>query len=239
MWVWIVADIVVNRILNIEYLTSKFPIDARYSAVRRPQAEILDTRNSKRASRIELRESRGGFTLTEVLLVVLIIALVGGAGGGLYVSTYKRLQVDRAARDFLLTAQYARIMAIEQQSRYTMQLDAANKRFWLTTGQLDAETGQTAEVEVQDFYCKPVEMTDEVSFEDVQITPMSMESQEASDEEDAIAFLPNGTAQTAVVQIGDGKTHYAISIDAATGKATLYFGTAKDIKVNSVDLDAE
>jgi len=182
---------------------------------------------------------RGGFTLTEVLLVALIIALVGGIGGGIYVGTYKRLQVDKAARDFLLTVQYARIMAIEQQSRYIMQLDAANKRFWLTTGQWDAETGQTAQAVVRDFYCKPVEMTDEVGFEDIQITPMSMEAQEASDEEDAIAFLPNGTAQAAVVQIGDGKTHYAISIDAATGKATLYFGTDKEIKANSVDLDAE
>ena len=199
---------------------------------------VLNMRVHKPKFKIE-RARHVGFTLTEVLLVVLIIALVGGIGGGLYVGTYKRLQVDKAARDFLLTAKYARIMAIEQQSTYTMQMDAVNKRFWLTTGQLDTETGQTVDVEVRDFYCKPVQMTDEVAFEDIQITPISMEAQETSSEEDAIAFLPNGTAQTAVVQIGEGKTHYTISIDAATGKADLYFGIETEIKPKSVDLDAE
>ena len=179
-----------------------------------------------------------GFTITEVLLVVVIIALIAGVGGGLYVGTHKRMLVEKAAREFLLTAQYARIMAIEQQSRYTLQLDAANNRFWLATAQWDAQAGQTTQVIVQDYYCRPIELTGDVKFEDVQIAPMSLETAE-TDEGDAMVFLPNGSASSAVIRIGDGKTHYAISIDAATGKATMYFGTAEEIKMNSVDLDAE
>jgi prepilin-type N-terminal cleavage/methylation domain-containing protein len=180
----------------------------------------------------------GGFTLTEVLLVVVIIALVGGVGGGIYVGTHKRMEVEKAARDFLLTAQYARIMAIEQQSRYTMQLDSANNRFWLETGQWNEEAGQTTQVIVQDYYCRPVEFTGDVKFEDVLITPTGLEAAETN-EGDTIVFLPNGGASSAVVRIGDGKTHYAISVDAATGRATMYFGTAEKIQTSSVDLDAE
>lgn len=179
-----------------------------------------------------------GFTLTEVLLVVVIIALVGGIGGGIYVGTHKRMLVEKAARDFLLTAQYARIMAIEQGSRYMLQLDAANNGFWLTTSQWDEESGSSTQVIVQDYYCRPVELAGEVKFEDVRIVPVGLETAQ-TDEVDAIVFLPSGTASSAVVQIGDGKTHYAISIDAATGKATMYFGTTEKIKMNSVDLDAE
>ena len=179
-----------------------------------------------------------GFTITELLLVVIIIALIAGAGGGLYVGTHKRMLVEKAVRDFLLTAQYARIMAIEQQSRYTLQLDAANNRFWLATAQWDAETGQTTQVIVQDYYCRPIEFAGDVKFEDIQIAPTSLETSE-TDEGDAIVFLPNGSTSSAVIRIGDDKTNYAISIDAATGKATLYFGETEEIKASSVDLDAE
>ncbi|MHC4302711.1 MAG: pilus assembly FimT family protein, partial [Planctomycetota bacterium] len=49
-----------------------------------------------------------GFTIAEVLLVVLIIGLIAGSGTGLYVGTFKKLRVQRAAYDFFLTAQYAR-----------------------------------------------------------------------------------------------------------------------------------
>jgi type II secretory pathway pseudopilin PulG len=179
----------------------------------------------------------GGFTLTEVLLVVLIIALVGGVGGGIYVGTHKRMEVEKAARDFLLTAQYARIMAIEQQRRYTLQLDAANDKFWLAAEQWNEESGQTTQVIVQDYYCRPVEFTGDVKFEDVKIAAVGIETTETN-EGDAIVFSPDGTAWAAVVQIGDGKTHYAINVDAATAKATVYFGTVEKIQTSSVDLDA-
>ena len=200
-----------------------------------------------------------GFTLTEVLLVVVIIALVGGVGGGIYVGTHKRMLVEKAARDFLLTAQYARIMAIEQGSRYMLVIGAVRVRairesplhaapvysvedrnggFWLETLQWDEEARSSTQVVVQDYYCRPVEFTGDVKFENVLIAPTGLETAEAG-EENTIVFSPSGTASSAVVQIGDGKTHYAISIDAATGKTTMYFGLAEKIKASSVDLDAE
>ena len=211
--------------------------------------EKFEIRNSK--SEISLRT---GFTLTEMLLVVVIIALVGGVGGGIYVGTHKRMLVEKAARDFLLTAQYARIMAIEQGSRYMLRIGAVrepplhaapvssvedrNGGFWLETLQWDEGARSSTQVIVQDYYCRPVEFTGDVKFENVLIVPTGLETAEAG-EENTIVFSPSGTAYAAVVQIGDGKTHYAISIDAATGKTTMYFGLAEKIKASSVDLDAE
>jgi len=175
---------------------------------------------------IRCRTWRCGFTVAELLLVVMIIALVAGVSGGLYVGTHKRLLVEKAARDLLLTAKYARIMAIEQQHPYEIQLDVVNRGFWLTTSQWDEETGRTEPIVVRDYYCKPVQLEgDETATEDEQ--------------EQTIIFSPTGTAQTAVVQLGDGSSHYTVSISAATGKAKVYFGMVEGVEVGTIDLDAE
>jgi len=194
----------------------------------------------RRKSKVKVKAKRCGFTLVEVLVVVIIIALLGGLGSGIYVGTYKRILVEKAARDFFLTAQYARIMAIEKQRQYKILLDVANNGFLLTTTQLDEESGQTEQMVVKDSFCRPVEFADGVKFEDIQITPIGVETTTETDEEEqTIVFLPNGTAQSVVIQIGDGKTHYAVTISAATGKAKVYFGTTEDVEVVTIDLDAE
>ena len=54
-----------------------------------------------------------------------------------------------------------------------------------------------------------------------------------------MVFLPNGSAESAVLQIGDGKSHYTVAVVAATGKATLYAGTAQEIETVSIDLDIQ
>jgi len=190
----------------------------------------------RRKSKVNVKAKRCGFTLVEVLVVVVIIALLGGLGSGIYVGTYKRILVEKAARDFVLAAKYARIMAIERQRQYRMELDTANGGFYLTFNQLNVETEQTEQTIVRDLYSRPVEFVGDVKFEAVQITPLGSQS---SDEQTTIVFLPNGTAQSAVIQIGDGKNHYTVSICAATGKAKVHQGTAEEAEIGTVDLDKE
>jgi len=192
-------------------------------------------------SQAKIGAKQSGFTIAEIMAVVMLIALIAGVGGGIYMGTYKKMLVEKAARNFLLAAQYARIMAIEQQSQYEMHLDLVNGGFCLVTTQLDEDSEQAVQMIVQDSYCRPVEFEGDVRFEDVQVTPVSSETwaQDQTDEEQIIVFFPNGTADLAVVQIGDGKTHYTISISAATGKAKMYFGTTENVTSSSVDLDVE
>jgi len=66
-------------------------------------------------------------------MVVVIIGLITGAGAGLYVGTFRKMQVEKAAYDFFLTAKYARLIAVEKQSQYKMTLDLTNREFYLTT----------------------------------------------------------------------------------------------------------
>ena len=182
---------------------------------------------------------RKGFTVAELLVVVLIISLITGAGAGLYVGTFKKLQVEKAAYDFFLTAKYARLMAVEEQKQYKMELNLTAKGFYLTTTQWDQENGQSQEQIIKNYYCKPVQMEGEVTFEAAEIVPNGWEAESDTDEVKSITFSPNGTAQSSVVQIGDGKTHYSISISPATGRAKMVFGTVENVKVSTTDLDAE
>jgi prepilin-type N-terminal cleavage/methylation domain-containing protein len=192
-----------------------------------------------RNSRVKAGTKQWGFTLPEVLLVVLIIGLITGAGTGLYVGTFRSMQVKKAALDFLLTAKYARIMAMERQTQYTMELDLANQAFSLTTLRWDEAGEQVAKETVRDLYCKPVQFEGDVKFEAVEVMPGVWETESAGAEQRTILFSPNGTAQAAVVQIGNDKTHYTISTIAATGRAKMSFGTAENVKVTTTDLDAQ
>lgn len=180
-----------------------------------------------------------GFTLIELLVVIAIISLMASIGGGMLLGSYERLKVDKAASNLLLTAKYARMMAVEQQKIYTLYLDILNNEFYLVTTLFNEETGQTGEVIVQDPYCKPVAYEDNIRFEDIQITPIGLETVTETEDLSTIAFLPDGTAQSAVIQIGNEKTHYALSINAATGNAKLILGTIENVKVSTIDLDSE
>jgi prepilin-type N-terminal cleavage/methylation domain-containing protein len=194
----------------------------------------------RRNIKVEVGVNKRGFTLVEVLVVVIIIGLLGGLGGGLYIGSYKRLLVEKAARDFLLTAKYARVMAIEKQRQYKLVLDTANNGFHLETTQLNEEEGQTEKIIVMDSLCRPIKLEGEILFEDIKIEPTSqaLTTEEQDEEEQSIVFSANGTSQTAAIQIGNGKTHYTITISSATGKAKVHEGICENIQIGVIDLDA-
>jgi len=180
-----------------------------------------------------------GFTLVELLVVVALIALLGSLGGGMYAGTHNQLLVEKAARQFLLAAKYARIKAIEQGRPCELRLDAQVKKFMVTTTQWNAETGAGEVVVVRDYYSKPVELEGNVTFEAVKIVSLAAGGMMEEEPQQRIRFRPDGSAESAVVQIGDGETHYTVAIVASTGKASLSVGTADEVKMAVIDLDQQ
>ena len=185
------------------------------------------------------RDVGGGFTLIEILAVVVLIALIASVGSGFYVGTYKKSLAEKSARDFLLAAQYARILAIERQSRCRLKLDGTENGFTLTIDEFNDDTELTEEVMVRDVYFKPVQFTGEVKFESIRIEAADLEQGFEDEGRDTITFSSDGTAQNAVVQIGDGENHYTARISASTGKTKIYSGSAETVKSDTIDLDQE
>ena len=178
----------------------------------------------------------GGFTIIELLLVVSIIALMAGASGAMYFGTYKRMLVEKAAREVLLAAKYARVIAIEKQTGCKLLLDDTNNRYLLTVPGAGSQA-DGAENVITDQYAKSRQFAGDVKFEEIQITSRARAGNVGA--EGVIVFRPNGTADMAVLQIGDGKNHCTVYISAATGKGRIESGEAMETGLEVLDLDVE
>ena len=199
-------------------------------------------------------KKQSGFTLIELMVVTTLIALLAGAAGGLYMSSYKRRRMEKIARELLLAAKYARVLALETQQpcklvfregqartqtqEETEQATPDQTGFWVAVEQYNQQTGQTQEVVIRDIFCRPVVLEEGLSFEKIEIQPLKM-IEESDDVEQAteITFQPNGTANMAQVTLGDGRIRFTLLVSSSTGKAKLVEGQAEDIAAQTVDLD--
>lgn len=182
---------------------------------------------------------KSGFTLIELLVVITIMTILTGIGAGIFTGSSQRLKVQKAASSLLMMAQYARMSAIENQRPYKLYLDNANNEFYLLTTISDEENGTAEEIVVEESLVAPVELEDTIIIEDVRVLTNDYNSGGSSSNQYIITFAPDGTSQTSVVQIGDQQTHFTLSVNEVTGKSKLIEGIIEDVKVDTIDIDAE
>ena len=182
---------------------------------------------------------KSGFTLVELLVAIVIMTILTGIGASMLTGTNQQLQVQKAANSLLVMSQYARMSAIEEQRAYKLYIDKANNEFYLLTTLFDEETQVAEEIVVEDSLVAPVILEGSVIIEDVRIISNDYYSGSTASDQYIITFAPEGTSQTAVVQVGDEKTNYTLSINEVTGKAKLINGTIDDVKIDTIDIDAE
>jgi len=79
---------------------------------------------------------RRGFTLIEILVVVVILGITATLSMDLIGSTDASQRADRAAREAVVAVRYARMLAMTTSATYGIEFDKGNKRFQVfqTTG---------------------------------------------------------------------------------------------------------
>jgi prepilin-type N-terminal cleavage/methylation domain-containing protein len=180
-----------------------------------------------------------GFSLIELLAVVVLISLIASATGGMAYGTYRRMLVEKAAKKVYLAAKYARLLAVERQMHCRLMLDAESRSFCLTLGAADLTSEEAAVKLISDAYSRPTQFGGQVEFEQIKVISSLQAETDSEDESKSIVFYPDGTADTAALQIGDGKNHYAVYVLAATGKAQVRLGATDEMPVEIVDLDMD
>lgn len=189
-------------------------------------------RNTRTAS----DAGREAFTIVEILVVIMLLALFSTAAVTAYFGTYKRLLVEKAASDIYLAAKYARLVAVEKQKSCLLALNDETNAFALTFSQPDAEGETEGAGVIANQYSRPATFADGVIYEKIAIVP-SGEPDEDAENQNIVTFYPDGTADTAAIQIGDGKNVYTVTIQAATGKAKVIRGLPDEMSMGVVDLD--
>ncbi|MCP4708801.1 MAG: prepilin-type N-terminal cleavage/methylation domain-containing protein [Planctomycetes bacterium] len=187
----------------------------------------------------ELRVRRG-FTLVEILVVITIVAFLAGMSGGMFVRSYHKRVREKAATDLLHATMYARIVALERNLPCKLYLDEETQGFYLAIDVADEEGRLIGEQVIDNAYFSPVILPDEMIFESIAIKPAYALMQDMSfSVTKVIYFSPNGTADQALVQIGDGLRHYTLSIPTGTSQPKLIRGTVENVTTDTIDLDLQ
>ncbi len=191
----------------------------------------------------ERMQKRGhaGFTLLEVMVVVILMAMMAAFAGGYYLRSQKRWQVERTSQELFLLLRYARVAAIERQATCKAYLDQTANRVWLTS-YTENEEGGREEVVLENRFSRPVELPEHVQFMKIELKRLEQarennETEAEESEADIITFRPDGTADQALIILGDTLTFFSITLDSVSGRAVCHSGIMDSLPQQVMDLD--
>lgn len=165
---------------------------------------------------------RDGFTLIELMVVLMVMAVLSAAIVPSLVAAIRRAGAQSAASRVRDVLEFGSTAAIARRQPVTVQFDTDRRACWVSvrrtrlpwreTGDEEAGEGQTL-ISVQ--LPESIEMT--------LLREMPLQgSERQSLEQEAIRFWPDGTAETAVIEIADPDgDRYLVGVRGETGQVKL------------------
>ena len=151
-----------------------------------------------------------GFTLTELMIVVAIMAILGAVATPTILSQLPDYRLKGTAREISSTLQYAKMSAASKGKEYRLQfiLDTSPQRYQLQQGNL---------------FSKSDSWTNIRNFKDI---PQQVRIDHATDYKGShqsgigiIAFNPTGTASSGGIYLENSKgKHYSVKVSSSTGR---------------------
>jgi len=167
---------------------------------------------------LSLRARPGAFTLVELLVVVAILAVMGGLVGlGLW-HTADRLRLKNAAGMIVALARYSRAAAVAEGCAYRLGLDLDEGLVWVET-ETDADTGSGRFAAVETDKGRPRKLPRGVHIASF----LGGGDVEAQSGEQYITFDPGSSATRSMVRLGDDHERvWTLLVSGATGLVKLY-----------------
>jgi type II secretion system protein H len=140
------------------------------------------------------RQSGGGFTLMELIIVLTIIVIMSAAVVPVFGSSMAKLERDHAVRDFVATLRYAQERAVTDTREYRLALDPELNQYWLLRCAGIVERKKTFEL-IDERQGKAMFLPERLSMKSVKAR------KEREERYYYISFYPNGACDRAEVTL--------------------------------------
>ena len=180
---------------------------------------------------------KGGFTIVEVTVVVVIIAILATMIVPRLSGRAGAVQLRASAQRLFVAAQYARDFSATHRCDCRLVIDSAQGRYGLVR-QTDPQH-QPGQFTALHGVGKMESLGQGVRFAHVRIEPPALDDGSYGDpaQDNCITFRPMGWADAAVVQITDGRRTYSMLVAPGGGQVRLVKGAVSELPSNRWDLD--
>lgn len=182
---------------------------------------------------------RNGFTLIEILLVTVLIALAGTIIGVRFFRNLDRTALRSASQKLLHMTRYAQLLAGQHQQPTELHINLEEGAYWLTTLpplSSDPEIGssETDEPQIVDnVFFRPGQLPDKLRFTRAQAAGMPP----VTGGEITIKFYTDGTAQAGLIQLSSRSKTFTVLIHPRTARAELKAASIDELPHGALDLD--
>ncbi len=169
---------------------------------------------------LRYRSGQQGFSLLELILVLVLVGFMAGMVTPFVMSTLHRNQIHSEVRKIASSLRLARSQAIAQKVPFRFTANIDDNRYWLSgpSGEEDGgEIGTESDAKPQKLY--------DVG-NNIRIKEFSDDEETVHDGEFFIVFYPQGNTSGGLINLvskhsEDDETHYVIELDQVTGKAEI------------------